>query len=357
MSELVPAGYADLLSALKERIKSAQIRAALAVNGELIRLYWEIGESVVREQEAHQWGDKVLTRLADDLKASFPEMQGLSRANVYRMRAFYRAYKEADEIVAQVVRQLPWGHNITLVEKIKDEATRSWYAQKAIQNGWSRAILEHQIETRLHERQGKAVTNFERTLPPAQSDLVRDLLKDPYNFDFLTLGDDAHERHLEAGLLTHIREFLLELGAGFAFVGNQYPLVVGESEFFIDLLFYHLDLRCFVVIDLKMRAFIPEYAGKMNFYLSAVDDLLRKPGDAPTIGVILCKTKDATVAEYALRDVNKPIGVAEHITAALTRDLPENLRGVFPTVAELEAEANAVPFPDDADSAAPEAKP
>ncbi len=234
---------------------------------------------------------------------------------------------------------------MVIVEKVSDPTARLWYAQQTMEDGWSRAVLTHHIDTRLYERQDKAITNFERTLPSPQSDLAQQLLKDPYNFDFLTLGKDAHEKHLEAGLLELIREFLLELGQGFAFVGSQYPLQVGDSDFFIDLLFYHLKLRCFVVIDLKLRAFEPEFAGKMNFYLSAVDDLLRHEGDTPSIGVILCKTKDATVAEYALRGMNKLIGISAHLMAELTRSLPDNLKSDLPTIEELEAEANAVPFP------------
>lgn len=261
------------------------------------------------------------------------------------MRAFAAAWEEG-AIVQRVVGQLPWRQNIALLEKLKDIETRLWYAKKAIENGWSQSVLVHHIESRLHERLGKAVTNFERTLPAPHSDLAQALLKDPYLFDFLTLGEDAQERHLEAGLIAHIREFLLELGQGFAFVGNQYRITVGGDEFFIDLLFYHLNLRCFVVIDLKMRGFEPEFAGKMNFYLSAVDDLLRRPGDAPAIGVILCKTKNSAVAEYALRDVNKPIGVSTHLTELLTRSLPENLRADLPSIEELESEVAAVAFPD-----------
>lgn len=272
-------------------------------------------------------------------------MEGLSPRNLKYMRVFAQTW--ADEaIVQQPVAQLSWGHNIQLLEKLADNETRLWYAHAAIEYGWSRAVLVHQIETRLHARQGNAVNNFARTLPAPQSDLAQQILKDPYNFDFLTLGKDAQERHLERGLVTHIREFLLELGQGFAFVGSQYPLPVGDQDFFLDLLFYHLHLRCFVVIDLKMHAFTPEDAGKMNFYLSAVDDLLRKPGDAPTIGIILCKTKNRAIAEYALRNVNSPIGVAEHLTAELTRTLPKELQSELPTIAELEAEATAVPFPE-----------
>lgn len=254
-------GYDDFLRSLKERIRTAQVRAALAVSRELILLHWQIGQDITTAQEQRGWGDKVIERVASDLRAAFPGVEGFSRRTLYRMRAFYRTYRDRPEFVSQVATQLPWFHNVVLIEKLKDSAIRDWYARATIEHGWSRAVLEHQIETGLYARQGKAVTNFARTLPPPQSDLARQILKDPYNFDFLTLGEDAHERHLEAGLLAHIREFLLELGQGFAFVGSQYPLTVGQSEFFLDLLFYHLNLRCFVVIDLKMRAFEPEFAG------------------------------------------------------------------------------------------------
>ncbi|WP_395142766.1 YhcG family protein [Armatimonas sp.] len=348
-SELLPAGYEPFLREVKERVQTAQVRAAVAVNTELITFYWWLGQRIVEEQAHHHWGDRVFERLAHDLRAAFPGMEGFSRTNLYRVRAFYRAWREVGENVPQAVGQIPWGQNVVLLEKLKDVPTRLWYAQKAIENGWGRTVLEHQIETKLHERLGKAITNFAQTLPSPQSDLAQALLKDPYSFDFLTLAADAHERHLEAGLLVHIREFLLELGQGFAFVGSQYPLTVGESEFFVDLLFYHLKLRCYVVIDLKMRAFEPEFAGKMNFYLSAVDDLLRHTGDAPSLGVILCKTKNATVAEYALRDMSKPIGVSTHLTELLTRSLPENLQSKLPTIEELEAQAGAVPFPEESE--------
>lgn len=346
-TDRLPSDYPAFLSELKERIRAAQVRAALAVNRELILLYHEIGRDIADRQTQHGWGDKVLDRLAADLKAAFPGIEGFSRRSLYRMRAFYLAYKGRPDFVSQVATQIPWFHNVVVLESVKDAAEREFYVRKTIEHGWSRAILEHQIETGLYHRQGKAVTNFERTLPPPQSDLAQQLLKDPYNFDFLTLGEDAHERHLERGLLAHIQAFLLELGQGFAFVGSQYPLTVGGQEFLMDLLFYHLKLRCFVVIDLKMRAFEPEFAGKMNFYLSAVDDLLRHEGDAPTIGIILCKTKNETIAEYALRDMSKPIGVAAHLTAELTRSLPPDLQSDLPTIAELEAKAEAVPFPAD----------
>ena len=343
---LIPADYAILLSEIKSRVQAAQVRAALSINRELVLLYWQIGSEIGARQAQQGWGAKVIERLARDLKAAFPDMAGFSPRNLRYMRDFAAAWPDS-EIVQQVVAKLPWGHNVRLLDKVRDAETRLWYARATVEYGWSRAVLEHQIETRLIARQGQAITNFARTLPPPQSDLAQQTLKDPYNFDFLTLGEDARERHLEAGLQQHIREFLLEMGAGFAFVGAQYPVTVGDQEFFIDLLFYHLNLRCFVVIDLKMRAFEPEFAGKMNFYLSAVDDLLRREGDAPSIGIILCKTKNAAVAEYALRGMSKPIGVAEHLTSELTRALPEGLQSDLPTIEDLEAEIADVPFPGD----------
>lgn len=345
-SELALPGYEPFLRELKERIRTAQVRAISLVNTEAILLNWSIGRDILQKQEAEGWGAKVIERLSQDLKAAFPEVQGFSPRNLKYMRAFAAAWPD-EAIVQRTVAQLPWRVNIALLDKLGDPALRLWYAEKAVENGWGQPVLVHQIETRLHERQGKATTNFAQTLPTPQSDLAQALLKDPYSFDFLTLAADAHERHLEAGLLVHIREFLLELGQGFAFVGSQYPLTVGDQDFLIDLLFYHLKLRCYVVIDLKMRAFEPEFAGKMNFYLSAVDDLLRHPGDAASIGVILCKTKNATVAEYALRDLSKPIGVSTHLTELLTRSLPDNLKSDFPTIEELESQAAAIPFPEE----------
>jgi len=299
----------------------------------------------VRQQD-NRWGAGVIEALAKDLQAAFPGVAGFSARNLWRMRAFHLTYRPEQTILPQPVAEigvappepladLPWGHNIVLMEKIKGAAEREWYARKTIEHGWSRNVLVHQIEGDLHRRQGKALTNFERTLPAPQSDLAQQVLKDPYNFDFLTLGQGTHERDLERGLLEHLRAFLLELGVGFAFVGGQYHLAVGEQDFYMDLLFYHLRLRWFVVIDLKMGEFVPEHAGKMNFYCSAVDDLLRHADDAPTVGLLLHKTKDRVVAEYALRDVNKPIGVADYqITAAL----PSDIQGSLPTVEQLEAE-------------------
>ena len=331
--------YPQFLQSLKERIRSAQVKAALAVNQELTLLYWQIGREILDRQQQEGWGTKVIDRLARDLKRDFPEMTGFSARNLKYMRSFADAYRDPQQ-VQQVFSQIPWGHNVRLLDALKDPEVRLWYARQTIEHGWSRNVLLMQIEQGLHD-QGAAITNFERTLPPDQSDLAKNLIKDPYNFDFLTLAADAQERDLEQSLLTHIRDFLLELGVGFAFVGSQYPIQVGTKEYAIDLLFYHLKLRCFVVIDLKLGEFEPEFSGKMNFFVSAVDDLLRHADDRPTIGMILCKSNDATVAEYSLRDVNKPISVATH---RLGRELPANLQGTLPTVEELEQQLeNAQP--------------
>ena len=333
MPEQIPSTqtYAALLASIKERIRSAQIRAAVAVNQELVVLYWSIGKEILTRQSVEGWGAKVIERLATDLYAEFPEMRGLSPRNLKYMRAFAEAWP----IVQQPVAQLPWGHNVRLLDYVKNREERLWYAEQAIQNGWSRNVLVMQIEGGLHRRQGKAITNFQTTLPKPQSDLAHQLLKDPYNFDFLTLSTEAHERDLERGLLVHIRQFLVELGVGFAFVGSQVPLEVGGEDFFIDLLFYHLKLRAFVVIDLKTTPFKPEYSGKMNFYLAAVDDLMRYPGDQPSIGLILCKTKNRIVAEYALRNMTAPMGISEFTHL---ENLPEQLKGTLPTIQEIEAE-------------------
>ncbi len=326
--------YQDLLARLKNQIRTAQVRAAVSVNQELVLLYWGIGKEILTRQAAEGWGTKVIDQLAGDLHRTFPGMQGLSARNLKYMRAFAEAWPD-EPIVQQVVALLPWGHNVRILDRVKDHTERLWYAQAAIQNGWSRAILEMQIESGLYRRQGKAVTNFQATLPAPQSDLAQQLIKDPYNFDFLTLTNEAQERDLERGLLEHLRQFLIELGTGFAFIGSQVPLEVGGEDFRLDLLFYHLKLRCFCVIDLKMTPFKPEYAGKMNFYLSAVDDMLRHPDDQPSIGLILCKTKNRIIAEYALRNTTTPMGISEfrHL-----EKLPEQLKGTLPTIEEIEAE-------------------
>lgn len=336
---MLPGDYQGLLGDLKERIRSAQVRAALAVNRELILLYWQIGRSIQERQEAHGWGAGVIRHLSQDLRHAFPEIKGFSPRNLQYMRTFAGAYPDA-EIAQRLLRDLPWGHITHLLDRLNDQIAREWYVRAAIEHGWSRSILVHQIDGNLYERQGKSQTNFTRTLPAPQSELAQQVLKDPYNFDFLSLGEPARERDIERGLTDHIRAFLLELGVGFAFVANQYHLEVGGQDYYIDLLFYHLKLRCYVVLDLKTTDFRPEDAGKMNFYLSAVDDLLRHPDDQPSVGLILCKEQNKVVAEYALRDMNKPIGVSAYqITAAL----PERLQGNLPTIEELEAHLSDAP--------------
>jgi len=342
IEEIPPAGngYEAFLGELKDRIRTAQVRAGLAVNRELVLLYWGIGREILARQDQHSWGSKIIERLAHDLHQAFPDVKGWSTRNLKYMRAFAAAYPH-EPFVQQVAAQIPWFHNVQIVERVKDGTSRAWYIRQTVAQGWSRAILVHQIESRLYERQGQATTNFTRSLPTPQSDLAQQILKDPYNFDFLMLGAAAQERDLERGLLLHIREFLLELGVGFAFVGSQYRIEVDGQDFFIDLLFYHLHLRCYVVIDLKVGEFQPEFVGKLNFYLSAADDLLRRGDDQPSIGIILCKGQSKVVAEYARRPVDKPLGVAAYQLAAA---LPEQLRSSLPTVAELEAElAGAVP--------------
>lgn len=326
--------YRDLLASLKTQIRTAQVRAAVAVNNELVMLYWGIGKAILSRQKEDGWGTKVIERLAKDLRLEFPDMQGLSPRNLGYMKAFAEAWPE-ETILQQPVAKLPWGHNVRILDYVKNSEERLWYVQQALQNGWSRNVLVLQIENGLYRRQGKATTNFQATLPPPQSDLAQQILKDPYNFDFLTLTNSAQERDLEQGLLAHLRLFLLELGVGFAFVGSQVPIEIGGEDFKLDLLFYHLKLRRYVVIDLKMGPFKPEYAGKMNFYLSAVDDTLRHSADDHSIGLILCKAKKGIIAEYALRDIAKPLGIAEF---KLLEQLPEQLKGTLPTIQELEAE-------------------
>lgn len=306
----------------------------MAVNAELVSLYWHIGRDILQRQAAQGWGSKVIDRLGRDLREAFPEMKGFSRANLLYMRAFAEAWTDF-EIVQQAVRQLPWGHNVLLLNRIKEQEARLFYVQKAIAENWSCATLEVHIKNRLHERQGKAVTNFAARLPAPTSALAQETLKDPYLFDFLSLGEDAQEREIENALMQHITRFLLELGNGFAFVGRQYRLEVNGDEFFIDLLFYHTRLKCYVVVELKATAFKPEHAGQLNFYLAAVDAQIKAPDDHPTIGLLLCKTQNRLVAEYALSGIDKPIGIAEY---ELVRALPEPLVTNLPTVEQLENE-------------------
>lgn len=330
----LPADYDAFLQHLRARIRDARLRAALAVNSELVLLYWRIGQDILARQHQQGWGAKIIDRLARDLRVSFPEMRGLSPRNLKYMRAFAEAWPD-EPFVQQVVAQIPWGHNVRILDYVREQPAREWYIRKTIEHGWSRSVLVHQIESRLRDRQGAAITNFSRTLPTPQSELAHEMLKDPYTFDFLSLGDEFEERDLERGLLQHVRDFLLELGVGFAFVGSQYHLEVGGQDFYLDLLFYHLGLRCYVVIELKVCEFQPEFAGKMSFYLSAADDLLRHPDDQPSIGIILCKTKERIIVEYALRDNARPIGVAEYQLASM---LPDRLKESLPTVEALQEE-------------------
>lgn len=329
-----PGGYADWLAELKSRIHNAQQRAALAVNRELVLLYWQIGRDILDRQSREGWGAKVIERLAHDLRNTFPSMRGFSRANLMHMRAFAEAWPDA-AIVQQAVGQLPWGHNLLLLAKLKDPQQRLAYAQRAVEHGWSRNVLGIHIETRLLEREGQAQTNFAERLPAPGSDLARQTLKDPYLFDFLDVGREAGEREIEDALVRHVTRFLLELGAGFAFVGRQVPLEVGGDDFFIDLLFYHLKLRCYVVIELKAGKFKPEHLGQLGFYLTAVDAQIKSEHDGPTIGLLLCRSKNQVVAEYALRDNAQPMGIAEY---KLLEALPTELQTGLPSIEQIEQE-------------------
>ncbi len=346
--------YTALLADIKKRIRHGQLKVAQSVNTELIEMYWDIGHMIHERQQQQGWGAGIIPKLAKDIVNELPEIKGFSERNLKRMLRFYREYATplcpdrqandshvlmtVDVKVPQPVAQLPWGHNILLIERVKDRGERFWYAEQVITQGWSRDFLTQMIKGNTYARQGAAVSNFKKRLPESQSDLAQQSLKDPYIFDFLTLTEPFKERELETELLKHLEKFLLELGGGFAFVGRQYRIEVSDKDFYIDLLFYHLGLRAFVVIDLKRGEFKPEYAGKMNFYCSVVDDKLRHPTDEPTIGLILCQTKDRVLAEYALRGIQKPIGVSDY---ELTRALPDNLKSSLPSIEDLEEELSS----------------
>lgn len=333
-----PVGYTDWLAELKTRIHTAQQRAALAVNRELVLLYWQIGNDILERQGREGWGAKVIDRLAHDLRTAFPDMKGFSPRNLKYMRAFAQAWPEA-AFVQEVLAQLPWYHQLALLDKLKTADERRWYAAQAITHNWSRNVLAMQIETNARTRSGQAVTNFAQRLPAPLSDLARESLKDPYRFDFLGLHDDAQERAVEDALVRHVTQFLLELGAGFAFVGRQVLLDVGGDEFFIDLLFYHLKLRCYVVIELKAGKFKPEHLGQLGFYLTAVDRQVKDEHDNPTIGLLLCKSRNKVVAEYALGDKTQPMGVAEF---KLLESLPAELQTGLPSIEQIERELRAL---------------
>jgi predicted nuclease of restriction endonuclease-like (RecB) superfamily len=320
--------YDRFVEGIKQRIRTAQIKAALAANAQLVLHYWEIGCDILASQKRKGWGAKVIDRLASDIQREFPKLSGYSARNLKYMRAFAEAWPDRP-IVQQLAAQIPWGQNCVLLDRLKDADTRAFYIRKTLEHGWSRSVLIHQLDTNLHKRLGKAPSNFALTLPPPQSDLARELLKDPYIFKPAPLDESANERALEDALLNRLKDFLIELGAGFAFVGNQYRIQVNGDEFFLDLLFYHTRLHCYVVVDVKVVDFEPEFAGKMSFYQAAVDNLVKTPQDSATIGIILCKGKNKTVVEYTLRDAKSPIGVAEY------RLLPPKLKAKLPETKQL----------------------
>ncbi len=332
----LPTGYGDLLAKIKRRIGTERLRTVMAANSAMVMLYWDIGGLILERQEREGWGARVIDRLSEDLREAFPDMRGLSPRNLKYMRAFAAAWPEG-AIVQEVLARIPWYHHIALLERCGSPEERLWYARKSAVHGWSHNILKIQIEARLHERQGKAITNFAATLPPAESDMTAQVFKDPYLFDFLGTADPRREREVEQALVDHIQRFLLELGAGFAFVGRQVHLEFASHDYYLDLLFYHLKLRCYVVVELKAVPFDPGFVGTMNMYLSAVDDLLRHIDDKPSIGLLLCRSKSKLVVEYALRNFKKPIGVAGWETK-IVKKLPAEFKGSLPTVEEIEAE-------------------
>lgn len=338
--------YKNWLQDLKHSFAQAQIKAAVAVNTELLNFYWQLGEQIVEKQKNSTWGSGFLKQLSQDLMAEFPDVKGFSLNNLQYIKRWFLFYNNdaancgtacstiAQQVAAQLA-QIPWGHNLKIISKCQNQAQAMYYVQKTIEHGWSRNVLVHQIESGLYEREGKAISNFDDTLPALQSDLAQQTIKDPYIFDFLCLTKGHNERELEQGLVKHITQFLLELGAGFAYMGQQVPINVGDKDFYLDLLFYHTQLQCYVVIELKTGEFKPEYAGKLNFYINAVDAKLKKPSDQDSIGILLCRSKNKLIAEYALKGINKPIGVSEY---QLTQSLPDNLKPSLPSIEELEQE-------------------
>lgn len=326
--------YKNLISGIKNQIKTSRQKALLAVNKELLILYWNIGRTILEYQEKEGWGAKVIDNIAKEIKSEFPELKGFSPRNLKYMRKFSSEYVDI-QFVQQVVAQIPWSHNVVLMDRVSDMKQRLWYIEKTIENGWSRNTLVHQIESKLFERQNNDLktTNFMEKLKAPNNKLAIETLKDPYIFDFITMTEEMNERDIENQLVKKVTKFLLELGSGFAFIGNQYKLQVGGDDYYLDLLFYNLKLRCYVVIELKTGKFKPEYAGKLNFYLSAVDDILKTEIDNPSIGIILCKEKNRLVAEYSLKDMTKPIGVSEY---KLLEKIPEELKGTLPTIEEIE---------------------
>lgn len=363
--------YKDWLINLKTRLRTVQLKAAVSVNSALLQFYWDLGADIVAKQKQAEWGTGFLKQLSVDLRAEFPEIKGFSERNIKFIRQWHLFYQEGlikgkqpvsllgkeeaslvvkqpvsllgnteglrqvDSKLIQGITQIPWGHNISIIQKCKNYQEAVFYVRKTQEHNWSRNVLTHQIESNLWNREGKAISNFSEALPAQQSDLAQQILKDPYVFDFMSLSPEYNERELELKLVDHISSFLLELGAGFAYMGRQYALEVGERDFFLDLLFYHTKLHCYIVIELKTGDFEPEYAGKLNFYLKAVDEQIKSPNDQPSIGILLCKNRDKLVAEYALSDIHKPMGISEY---NLTQSLPDNLKSALPSIEEIEAE-------------------
>ena len=323
--------YSELIKSLKQEIQQARIKAHLAVNRELVLLYWRIGKSILDRQKVEGWGAKVIENISKDLRSEFPEIKGLSSQNIAYMRQFASEYEDT-QIIQQLVGEIPWGHNILIFSRIKNYDQRIWYIYKTIENGWSRNVLALQIDTNLYERDGKSITNFKSTLPTLQSDLAQSIIKDPYNLEFLDIQDKIPERELEARIVSNIRDFLLELGQGFAFIGNQYHIELEGEDYYLDLVFYHVKLKCYVVIELKTGKFKPEYAGKLNFYLNLMDKKIKDESDNPTIGLILCQEKKGITVEYAIEGINKPMGVSQF---KLTEELPNKLKNLLPTQEEL----------------------
>jgi len=330
--------YKEWLASLKQQFRQAQVKASVQVNQALLQYYWELGEQILERQQQSEWGSSFLNQLSQDLMTEFPEVKGFSKRNLALIRQWYLYWKDEAEIVQQLVAQLasiPWGHNAQIISKCPNKQEAQYYVRQTLENGWSRSVLVHQIESGLYQREGRALSNFETTLPAVQSDLAQQTLKDPYVFDFLTLSKDYSERELEQSLVTHITQFLLELGTGFAYMGKQVAIKVGERDFYLDLLFYHTRLHCHVVIELKVTDFEPEHVGKLNFYIKAVDEQIRQEDDQPTIGILLCKSKDQTVVEYALSGMQKPLGVTEY---QLTQSLPDDLKDSLPSIEAIEKE-------------------
>jgi len=341
-SNLSISEYKEWLEEVKRKVRHSQLRSVIAANVVLIEFYWDLGRMIVEKQAQSKWGDKIIEQLSSDLKSEFPGMKGLSRSNLSYAKQFYNFYSsivqqpvEQSEFIQQAVGQIPWGHNVLIITKAKDLEEANFYISQTIENGWSRDSLALQLKSNLFGRVGKSVTNFSHTLPQPLSELAQQTLKDPYVFDFLNFTTEVKERDIERQLMQHLTKFLLELGKGFAFVGQQYHLEIGESDYYLDLLFYHIHLKCYVVIELKNTKFVPEYAGKLNFYLSAVDSILKRDNDNSTIGILLCRDKNNLEAEFSLRDIGKPMGISEF---QFTEILPDNLKSSLPTVEELEEE-------------------